>query len=94
MAEENVRQYINMCEDQLCTRSVFTGHACRYRDGALKAKQGLSEATSSAVDLAARELVSLTESYGAGPVDEGDIDELLQWTNGLNYDKSVCLLSC
>ena len=69
-------------------------HACRYRDGALKAKQGLSEATSSAVDLAARELVSLTESYGAGPVDEGDIDELLQWTNGLNYDKLVGLLSC
>ena len=65
----------------------------RYKEGALKAKQGLSEATSSAVDLAARELVSLTESYGAGPVDEGDIDELLQWTNGLNYDKSVCPVS-
>lgn len=60
-----------------------------YRDGALQAKQGLSEATSSAVDLATRELVSLTETHGTSTVDEGDIDELLQWTNGLNYDKYV-----
>ena len=65
---------------------------CRYRDGALQAKQGLSEATSSAVDLATRELVSLTETHGTSTVDEGDIDELLQWTNGLNYDKSVWLV--
>ena len=62
---------------------------CRYREGSLQARGGLSEATSSAVGMATRELVSLTESHGAGTVEEEDIDELLKWTNGLNYDKSV-----
>ena len=41
--------------------------------------------------VATGELVSLTESHGAGTVEEEDIDELLKWTNGLNYDKSVSL---
>ena len=66
-------------------------HGFRYREGALQAKGGLSEATSSAVDVATRELVSLTENHGADTVEEEDIDELLKWTNGLNYDKSVYL---
>lgn len=68
--------------------SAFLNH-CRYREGSLQARGGLSEATSSAVGVATRELVSLTESHGAGTVEEEDIDELLKWTNGLNYDKSV-----
>lgn len=41
------------------------------------------------MDVATRELVSLTENHGAETVEEADIDELLKWTNGLNYDKSV-----
>ena len=41
------------------------------------------------MDVATRELVSLTENHGADTVEEADIDELLKWTNGLNYDKSV-----
>ena len=61
----------------------------RYREGALHAKGGLGEATSSAVDVATRELVSLTENHGPDTVEEGDIDELLKWTNGLNYDQLV-----
>lgn len=61
--------------------------SCRYREGALQAKQGLNEATSSAVDVAAKEMVALTESHGTDTVDEGDVDELLRWTNGLNYDQ-------
>ena len=62
---------------------------CRYREGSLQAKQGLSEETVSAVGVATRELVSLSDSQGTDSVEEKDVDELLHWTNGLNYDQSV-----
>ena len=65
----------------------------RYREGSLQAREGVSEATFSAVDEATRELVSLSDNTGADFVEERDIDELLKWTNGLNYDKSVAMHS-
>ena len=53
----------------------------------LEARKGLSETTTSAVNVATEQLVELTESHGAEVVEERDVDELLGWTNGLNYDE-------
>lgn len=62
-------------------------HVYRYRDGMLEACKGLSETTTSAVNIAAEQLVELTENHGTDVVEEEDVDELLDWTNGLNYEQ-------
>ena len=43
--------------------------------------------TASAVDVATSQLVELTDTHGTEAVEEGDVDELLKWTNGLNYEE-------
>ena len=43
--------------------------------------------TASAVGVATSQLVELTDAHGPGAVEEGDVDELLKWTNGLNYEE-------
>lgn len=53
----------------------------------LQAHQDLGEKTTSAVNMAVDQLVELTDTHGPGVVEEGDVDELLQWTNALNYDE-------
>ena len=53
----------------------------------LQAHRDLGEKTSSAVNMAVDQLVELTDTHGPGVVEEGDVDELLQWTNALNYDE-------
>lgn len=58
-----------------------------YHEGTLQAKENLSEATTAAVNVAADHLVELTDSHGSDAVGEEDVDELLRWTNGLNYDE-------
>ena len=58
-----------------------------YHEGSLQARQNLSEATTLAVNTAADKLVELTDNHGSEMVKGGDVDELLRWTNGLNYDE-------
>ena len=53
----------------------------------LQAHKDLSSATASAVNVAAEQLVELAETHGSEEVEDEDVDELLHWTNGLNFDK-------
>lgn len=59
----------------------------RYREGMLKAKEDMNVRTQEAVELATKEVVALTENYNPEEVDDEDIDELLTWTNGLNFEE-------
>jgi len=59
----------------------------RYHEGMLQARKDLGGTTTSAVNMAADQLVELTDTHGPGVVEEGDVDELLQWTNALNYEE-------
>lgn len=61
-----------------------------YRDGMLGVCKAVSDdMTASAVGVATSQLVELTDAHGPGAVEEGDVDELLKWTNGLNYEEYI-----
>ena len=81
-----------MCYSTLITMILIlfistNTHTHRYREGMLQARSDLTSATTSAVHLAADQLVELSETHGAEVVEDGDIDELLSWTNALNFEE-------
>lgn len=57
----------------------------RYRDGILKANSD-DQATISLVENAAEGLVEEYERKGLRGVKDWEVDELLSWTNALNFD--------
>lgn len=58
----------------------------RYREGMLQSQQRLSNTTTSAVQLAANEFMELSDT-NPDLVEDDDVDELLSWTNALDYDE-------
>ncbi|XP_071801536.1 uncharacterized protein [Asterias amurensis] len=56
-----------------------------YQEGMLQAKTGDSD-TKSLVEGAAAGMVAAIESQGSEIVEEWEVDELLEWTSGLNFD--------
>ena len=62
-------------------------HTLRYREGMLQARGDLTSVTTSAVHLAADQLTELSKTHGPEVVEDDDIDELLSWTNALNFDE-------
>ncbi|XP_038078313.1 protein MFI-like [Patiria miniata] len=56
-----------------------------YREGMLQAKTEDSD-TKSLVEGAAAGMVAAIESQGSEVVEEWEVDELLEWTSGLNFD--------
>ena len=43
------------------------------------------------VEAAAKGIVMMAEQSGIEAVDDGEVDELLHWTNALNFDRFVIL---
>ena len=60
----------------------------RYQEGMLQAKTGDSD-TKSLVEGAAAGMVAAIESQGSEIVEEWEVDELLEWTSGLNFEEWV-----
>ncbi len=60
--------------------------AHRYQEGLLQTHKDLSATTTSAVQLAADQLMELSDTHPEVVGDE-DIDDLLSWTNALNFDE-------
>ncbi|XP_033121057.1 uncharacterized protein LOC117120146 [Anneissia japonica] len=56
-----------------------------YREGMLKSKSGDAD-TASMVEGAAAGMVSVLDNKGLLAVDECEVDELLEWTTGLNFE--------
>jgi len=52
-------------------------------------KRDLRETSRSEVELVAEEMMSLIESHEPEEVQDKDIDDLLGWTNALNFDQYV-----
>ena len=58
----------------------------RYQEGMLHSKIG-DPGTTSLIEGATAGLVAAVEKDGLDAVDDTDVDELLDWTNALNFDE-------
>lgn len=58
-----------------------------YRDGMLWTKQGTEPTIERAIENTVKGIVDITDKLGHSAVEEWEVDELLEWTNGLNFDR-------
>ncbi|KAJ7363686.1 hypothetical protein OS493_009849 [Desmophyllum pertusum] len=58
-----------------------------YKDGMLKARFGDDLETEQVVQSVAEGMLTITETRGQDAVEDWEVDELLEWTNGLNFDQ-------
>ena len=55
----------------------------------LKARHGGDVETEKVVQSVAEGMLAITETRGQDAVEDWEVDELLEWTNGLNFDQYV-----
>ena len=55
----------------------------------LKAKHGADVETEKVVQSVAEGMLAITDTRGQEAVEDWEVDELLEWTNGLNFDQYV-----
>ena len=65
----------------------------RYKEGMLRARQG-DPKTEQVVQSVAEGMLTITDTRGQDAVEDWEVDELLEWTNGLNFDQYVKTLFC
>lgn len=53
----------------------------------LKAKHGADVETEKVVQSVAEGMLAITDTRGQEAVEDWEVDELLEWTNGLNFDQ-------
>ena len=53
----------------------------------LKARQGQDMETEHVVQSVAEGMLTITDTRGQDAVEDWEVDELLEWTNGLNFDQ-------
>ena len=61
----------------------------RYSEGMLLTKRGTESPVLRDIETSLKGLVQVTDRKGYEAVDEWEVDELLEWTNGLNFDSYV-----
>ena len=59
----------------------------RYREGMLKTQRGNDLETEQVVQSVAEGMLTITDMRGQDAVEDWEVDELLEWTNGLNFDQ-------
>jgi hypothetical protein len=59
-----------------------------YKEGMLKARSNDRE-TNMIIEEAARNLIDTIETEGFNSIDDWEVNELLEWTNMLNFDEYV-----
>ena len=55
----------------------------------LKARHRGDEETEQVVQSVAEGMLTITDTRGQDAVEDWEVDELLEWTNGLNFDQYV-----
>ena len=55
----------------------------------LKARHGGDAETEKVVQSVAEGMLAITDTRGQDAVEDWEVDELLEWTNGLNFDQYV-----
>lgn len=58
----------------------------RYKEGMLKARSNDRE-TNMIIEEAARNLIDTIETDGYNSIEDWEVNELLEWTNMLNFDE-------
>ncbi|KAL9969240.1 hypothetical protein ACROYT_G021434 [Oculina patagonica] len=58
-----------------------------YKEGMLKARHGGDVETEQVVQSVAEGMLTITDTRGQDAVEDWEVDELLEWTNGLNFDQ-------
>ena len=53
----------------------------------MRVREGLNAETSEAIRKATDQVITLSEQKGADSIRDEDIDALLSWTDGLNFDQ-------
>ncbi|XP_020895635.1 uncharacterized protein C11orf65 homolog [Exaiptasia diaphana] len=58
-----------------------------YKQGMLQAKQEQDSETQNIIETVAQGMVNAADARGSEAVEDWEVDELLEWTNGLNFDQ-------
>ena len=66
---------------------VHVASLFRYREGMLKTQGGNDLETEQVVQSVAEGMLTITDMRGQDAVEDWEVDELLEWTNGLNFDQ-------
>ena len=66
---------------------VHVASLFRYREGMLKTQRGNDLETEQVVQSVAEGMLTITDMRGQDAVEDWEVDELLEWTNGLNFDQ-------
>lgn len=74
-----------MCKLNLCQLCISL-KIYRYQEGMLKSKIG-DASTSKLIEGATAGMVATVDKEGLDAVNDWEVDELLDWTNGLNFDE-------
>jgi len=53
----------------------------------MSTKEGLSEEATKAIYKATEQVITISDQKGAEFIEDRDIDALLSWTDGLNFDQ-------
>ncbi|XP_065913385.1 protein MFI-like [Dysidea avara] len=60
-----------------------------YQNGMMRVREGLNAETTEAIHKATDQAITLSEQKGADCIRDEDIDALLSWTDGLNFDHYI-----
>lgn len=60
---------------------------CSYQNGMMNVKEGLAEEATQAIHKATQQVITLSDQKGADSIEDRDVDALLSWTDGLNFDQ-------
>ena len=58
-----------------------------YQNGMMSAKEGLSEEANLVIHKATEQVIAISDQKGPDCIEDRDIDALLSWTDGLNFDQ-------
>ena len=58
-----------------------------YQNGMMNVREGLSEEANRAIHKATEQVITISDQRGADCIEDRDIDALLSWTDGLNFDQ-------
>ena len=64
---------------------LFTTYS--YQNGMMHVRKELNAETTEAIHKATDQVITLSEQKGADNIRDEDIDALLSWTDGLNFDE-------
>ncbi len=70
-------------------KSISPSIPHRYKEGMLLTKHGTETPVAKDIEDSLKGIVQETDKKGYEAVDEWEVDELLEWTNGLNFDNYV-----